>query len=200
MNCYVYKHIRLDNNEIFYIGIGNNIDGKYLRAYCEDRNEIWQNIVDKTNYKVEIIFENLTYDEACLKEKELIKLYGRKDLGTGTLSNLTDGGEGQINMSQYTKNKISNTLKGNVPWNKGKKTPKDVKKKMSEAKLGKKLSKKAKEAISKGRIGKNHSEKTKKKIGKIHKGKIISKSVRLKISKSLKGKPWSLNRRNAQRI
>ncbi len=29
--AYVYKHIRLDTNEIFYIGIGNNND--YGRAY-----------------------------------------------------------------------------------------------------------------------------------------------------------------------
>ena len=30
--AYVYKHTRLDNNEIFYIGIGSHLDN-YKRAY-----------------------------------------------------------------------------------------------------------------------------------------------------------------------
>lgn len=35
-----------------------------------------------------------TYQEAKVKEIELISLYGRRDLGKGTLVNFTDGGEG----------------------------------------------------------------------------------------------------------
>ena len=48
----VYRHIRLDKNVPFYIGIGNS---KYRATKKDSRNEIWQNIVSKTNYKVEII-------------------------------------------------------------------------------------------------------------------------------------------------
>ena len=44
-NWYVYIHIRLDNNEPFYIGIGNKKN--YARAYQtkpDRRNQIWCNI------------------------------------------------------------------------------------------------------------------------------------------------------------
>jgi hypothetical protein len=98
----VYRHIRLDKNEPFYIGIGS-----MKRAYSKQgRNVIWKNIVKKTDYRVDILFEDLTREEACEKEIEFIKLYGRKDLGTGTLSNRTDGGEGTGNHSDETKLKI----------------------------------------------------------------------------------------------
>lgn len=89
---YVYRHIRLDKNEPFYIGIGS--DSNYKRAYCiQKRNNIWYKIVKKSLYEVEILLDNLTWNHACIKEKEFIKLYGRKNLKTGILSNLTDGGE-----------------------------------------------------------------------------------------------------------
>ena len=89
---YVYRHIRLDKNEPFYIGIGT--DTNYQRAYSKhSRNIFWQIVVKKTNYDVEIIMDNLTKDKAKLKEIELITLYGKKINNTGTLVNITDGGE-----------------------------------------------------------------------------------------------------------
>ncbi|WAW11723.1 hypothetical protein nACB2_031 [Acinetobacter phage nACB2] len=42
----------------------------------------------------EIILDNLTEAEAHAAEIEYIARYGRRDLGTGCLTNLTDGGEG----------------------------------------------------------------------------------------------------------
>lgn len=94
-NWYVYRHIRLDKNEPFYIGIGKTKD--YKRAYEKykcDRSNIWFNITNKTEYKVEIVLDSLTKDEASDIEKYLIKYYGRIDLNTGILCNLTDGGDG----------------------------------------------------------------------------------------------------------
>jgi hypothetical protein len=89
----VYQHKRLDNNELFYIGIGKT----EKRAYSKNgRNRYWNRIALKVGYKVEIIFEGLTWKEACNKEKELIKEYGRKDLNTGILVNMTSGGEGTL--------------------------------------------------------------------------------------------------------
>jgi len=38
-----------------------------------------------------------------------------------------------IKLSEEVKRKISNTLKGNIPWNKGKKTSKETKEKMSKS-------------------------------------------------------------------
>lgn len=110
---YVYRHIRLDKNEPFYIGIGS--DSNYQRAYSKFRNNIiWNSIINKTKYEVEIIIDNLTWKEAQIKEKEFISLYGRKDLKTGILSNLTDGGEGTCGnvLSKKSRQKISFRLKG----------------------------------------------------------------------------------------
>jgi hypothetical protein len=89
---YVYQHIRLDKNEVFYIGIG--MTPNFHRAFEKNkRNIIWKNIANKTEYKVEILYENLSEVDAKSKEKELIKDFG-KIIDGGLLSNITDGGDG----------------------------------------------------------------------------------------------------------
>jgi hypothetical protein len=105
--AYVYKHIRKDNNQVFYVGIGADNKGKYSRAYSLRRNGFWHIIKNKSDYLVEIVYDNITWEEACNIEKTLIKKYGRKDLGEGTLCNLTDGGEGTINVAQSVKKVLS---------------------------------------------------------------------------------------------
>ncbi len=94
--AYVYRHIRLDKNEPFYIGIGSDSNGNHKRAYQnkDRRNKIWNDIVNKTDYKVDILFDDITIKEAIKKEIEFIELYGRISFGNGTLANLTDGGDG----------------------------------------------------------------------------------------------------------
>lgn len=97
---YLYRHIRLDKYEPFYIGIGtktkSDIKGNnYSRAIEKRRNNLWKKIINKTNYKIEILLESDNYSYIKDKEKEFIKLYGRKNLKTGSLANLTDGGEGE---------------------------------------------------------------------------------------------------------
>lgn len=111
--AYLYRHIRLDKNEPFYIGIGTKLN--FQRAYTKaNRNKHWLNIVNNNQYEVEILFDNLTEQEARSKEIEFIKLYGRKDLNNGTLVNLTDGGDGCLNriLSNEVKLKIGNSNKG----------------------------------------------------------------------------------------
>jgi hypothetical protein len=103
----VYKHIRKDTNEIFYIGIGNNLRRAYTK---KSRNCYWKNIA-QNGFMVEIIYENLTWEEACDVEKNLIKLYGRKDLGTGILVNMTDGGDGLSNISDELRNRFKDIAK-----------------------------------------------------------------------------------------
>ncbi len=94
---YVYIHTRLDTNEIFYVGVGTHARGPYKRANeTSNRNKWWRNIVRKVGYSIQIVFDNLTYDQARIEEINLIKKYGRKDLGTGTLVNMTHGGDGSF--------------------------------------------------------------------------------------------------------
>jgi hypothetical protein len=147
--AYVYRHIRLDTNEIFYIGIGSE-NNDYKRAYTKrNRNKHWRNIVNKTDYEVEIVLDNLTWDEACTKEIEFIKLYGRKDLNEGTLCNLTDGGEGPLGFvhSQESREKLSKSKIGKPTPTKGK----------PGTNLGKKFSEETKQRMSESHIGKKHA-------------------------------------------
>lgn len=109
--AYVYQHIRLDTNEIFYIGIGE--DKKRLYSH-KNRNIHWKRIVKNHGFLANVIIENCTWEEACNTEKELIKIIGRKDLKLGPLVNMTDGGEGSCGLilSKETKNKIAISMLG----------------------------------------------------------------------------------------
>lgn len=110
--AYVYTYTRLDKNEIFYVGIGS--DSKYKRAKnLLLRTNYFKKIINKSKYKLDIVFDNLSWEDACLKEIELIALYGRKDLGTGNLVNFTDGGEGR----KGSQNKITPVYQINLQGN-----------------------------------------------------------------------------------
>lgn len=102
----VYQHRRKDNNSIFYIGIGKDIKRAYSK---KNRNKHWVNIVSKCGYDVDILLNNIPYEDACNVEFGLVNSYGRIDLGTGILVNLTDGGKGSINFkhTEETIKKIS---------------------------------------------------------------------------------------------
>jgi hypothetical protein len=107
-NKVLYHHIRLDNGEIFYVGIGDS-----ARPYSHNnRNNYWHNIVEKYGYRVEIIKESLDWGDACKLEILEIKKFGRKDLGLGPLVNLTDGGDGTENLSYESRMVISEKMTG----------------------------------------------------------------------------------------
>lgn len=202
--AYVYRHIRLDKNEPFYIGIGKLPNHK--RAYEKiKRNEFWQNIVAKTDYEVEILFDNLSWEEAEKKEIEFIALYGKRDNGTGTLVNIADGGGGSKGfkhsenakkkisiasknmirkpISEETKEKIRKTLTGRVGINKGKSPSKETREKIANTlrgrvgpNAGKKMSEEVKQKI----------RETKKLNPTCRKNTKVSEEAKLKISESLK--------------
>ena len=77
--------MRKENNTPYYIGKGT---GK--RAWSKSRHSL--KVPDKQ--RIIIMETNLTEVGAFALERFYIKWYGRKDLGTGILRNLTDGGEG----------------------------------------------------------------------------------------------------------
>lgn len=169
--AYVYRHIRLDKNQPFYIGVGS--DKYYQRAKSKDyRNDHWNNIITKTNYSIEIILDGLEREEAYNKEMEFISIYGRIDNGTGCLVNWTDGGEGIRNVSAETRKKMS----GPKPNMVGKNTGSD------NHNFGKPLPEHVRKQISQTLTGKKHSEETKKKMSISSKGKIISEETRKRMS------------------
>jgi hypothetical protein len=170
--AYLYRHIRLDKNEPFYIGIGSDDKGNYTRSNAhKNRNKHWENIVAKTEYRVDILCDDMTWEEVIKKEIEFIALYGRTDLKTGTLCNLTSGGDGFAGgiFTEEHRRKLSVASK-NISI--------ETRKKMSLANKGKKLSDEHKRKIglaSKGRKS-VRTEEQKKNISNILKG--IKKSPR----------------------
>ena len=128
----VYRHRRLDDNSIFYIGIGNS-----KRPYCKHgRNTHWNRIINKTDYKVEIVANDLSVENACELEMFLISEYGKENL-----ANMNDGGDGQFNPDELTRYKIGSA-------NRGKKFKKDHRDKISKSNKGKKHNKKSLYAMS----------------------------------------------------
>ena len=148
---YLYRHIRVDKNEPFYIGIGTktNADikyGTYTRANIKSKkNNVWVKITNKTSYIVEILIESDDYDFIKKKEIEFVKLYGRIDLKTGTLTNMTDGGEGTTNVIVSEHSRQLRSL-----FQKGRKKSKEsiLKQIETRKKNGFKLSDEAKRKIS----------------------------------------------------
>lgn len=126
----VYQHIRKDKNQVFYIGIGQEFKRAYVSNKTE-RNPIWHHIVDKSDWEVEILFDDVTWEEACQFEKDFIHLHGRIDKGTGTLANMTDGGDG----ANGAKPNKTSFKKGQVPWNLGISHTDETKQKMSKPRL-----------------------------------------------------------------
>lgn len=173
MKYYLYRHIRLDKNEPFYIGIGtvNTIDENSLcyseywrRAFAKtSRNPYWRNIVAKTKYEIEILYESYDLNHIKEKETEFIILHGRKDLGTGMLCNMTDGGDG-INgykHSEECKKRMGDKKRGT---------------KLKNVRKGHKFSKEHGENVSKALKGKYTGERhwhTGKKLTEYHRSRII---------------------------
>jgi hypothetical protein len=109
--AYVYQHSRKDTGEVFYIGIGSDTKEEYSRAYNKHRrSQYWHNVVNKSGYIIDIILDNISWDEACYTEQYLIAYYGRKNKSKGPLVNLTDGGDGGYGriyiVSEQTKQKL----------------------------------------------------------------------------------------------
>jgi hypothetical protein len=173
LNCkVVYRHRRLDDNSVFYIGLGNK-----QRPYVKTkRNNYWKSIIEKYGYYVEVIQENLSLEDAKELEVFLISLYGRKDIKTGILCNMSDGGDGH-NASPEIRKKTSERRKGKRTLPLDYVRSEEHSRKISEGKKGKPSSFK----------GKKHTEETKAIIRQKRALQVFTKETRIKKSKSVKG-------------
>lgn len=98
MYC-VYKHLRLDKNTPFYVGMGKARRPKGKQS----RNKRWWAIVNKHGYAVEIIQEGLTKEEAFDLEKSLIKSLWQQGYCE---ANFRSGGDGGGACSEEMKAKL----------------------------------------------------------------------------------------------
>tara|TARA_R110000737_G_C14380177_1_gene450373 strand:+ start:20 stop:622 length:603 start_codon:yes stop_codon:yes gene_type:complete len=103
----LYRHIRLDTNTPFYVGIGK---AKARHTSRHGRNKNWHGIIAKTEWQAEVLFEGLSKEEAATKEKEFIKLYGRRSYEGGLLCNITSGGQCGIGTPQTAEQRLANCL------------------------------------------------------------------------------------------
>lgn len=138
---YVYQ-LRLETSDLpFYIGKGkgNRIKNHFTKS-SRKLNNIKNRIIAKAERQgvvihSEFLCTGMSEESALALEIKLIKALGRRDIRTGILANMTDGGEGKSGAkasleireklsaslkasgrdwtcSEETKRKISSTLKG----------------------------------------------------------------------------------------
>lgn len=85
MNVYYVYAYTYNDGSPYYIG-----KGKDNRAYKKHN----RNLLPKDKSCIVILQEGMSESDALDLEIKLIESYGRLDLGTGPLRNLTNGGEG----------------------------------------------------------------------------------------------------------
>lgn len=123
---YIYLHRRESDNKVFYVGKGR----KYRAGSRSGRNSRWTNTYKKHGLVVELVFENLTENEAFELEVETIK--EMRYHFESTMCNMTDGGEG---VSGYKWEDMSkHPSKGNI----GRKRSKESIERLAAAMRGRK--------------------------------------------------------------
>ena len=182
---FVFEDITFDYEPI-YVGKGIKDRVKrhlYLckksKTYFHNKLKLILNEGFEPIYK--IIKTSLTEEQALTEEIKLIKLIGREENG-GTLTNLSDGGEGQSGYKHREESKIktSISLKNNKEFQDYLKTD-DFKSKVSKGLIGhigygkgvprtEEVKNKIKEKL-KGRPGRKHTQKSKQKMSENNSGK-----------------------------
>lgn len=158
---YVYGHYIPNSDIPFYIGKGTG--RRYKKT--DNRNKWWKHIVDKYGYESKIIKDGLAEHDACELEQQLIAEYGRRDLGTGVLVNLTDGGEtskGVVLTEEQRAARSEHSKKMWATFSEEKKEQIRLKKKEWRESLSTEERKTLSEKISKASKGRVHNEKSRK--------------------------------------
>ena len=181
---YVYKYLRDKDSKNGFIDSPYYIGkGKGWRAYGKHRIP-----VPKDKSRIVIVQDGLTNKQAMDLECLLIKLYGRVDLDTGCLRNLTDGGEGTEGCICKMETRLAI---GRA--NKGRSKPKEFCQTQSLRMKGE----------NNPFYGKTHDEETRKKISSRLKGKrkgiSFTEEHKRNMSKACVGRvPWNKGKTGVQ--
>lgn len=135
----VYKHTAPSGK--IYIGVtGRKAKDRWDSGHGYRQNKYFWNAIQKygwKNIKSEIIFENLSSEDAFLKEQELIVLYESNDREKGyNLSNGGKGGSLGAKLSKETRKKMSLSRTGSKHPMFGKKHSLKTRNKLSEIMSG----------------------------------------------------------------
>ena len=120
------------------------------------------------------VTEGLTNKDALDLERKLIMRFGRRDISTGILTNLTNGGEGAMFLSETTRQKMSERMIGAGSPTYGVGHTEESRKKMS---LGQKA------RVAKGLITR-HSEEHKRRLRENNKGGLATRKQVLQLKPS----------------
>lgn len=200
---YVYELIDPRNNQVFYVGKGKDnrmfdhvIEYKKSKQANQFTNYRKLNIIesilnDGLDVKYNKVYKNLDEKDAWQKEIELITVYGRIDIGTGILTNMTNGGGNT--MSEVSRKKLSNSLK---EYYKNNPITEEQKKKISDRmKLwvinNPDKQKKFTDAGSKANIGRIQSEEERQMRSKKLTGRKLSEIDKLHKSAAAKGRKFT---------
>jgi hypothetical protein len=110
---YIY-YVYDEDNVLRYVGKGTG--NRYKGGIKDSTNNIIIKKLKNTEYRTVIQFNNLTEGEAVEKEKEIIRDVGRVVTNTGTLYNITEGGEGASGVI-YTIEEIKRRYKNRLDFN-----------------------------------------------------------------------------------
>ena len=147
--CFVYCYMRSNFAAgPYYVGIASD----KTRPIHKNHNAT----PPSERERIRVMRSSLTWDQAIQWEKLYIKHYGRKDLGTGILRNLTDGGEGALGVVPSTE-----TRKRMSAAQAGRKHTAETRAKMSAAQKGRVVSEESRQLMSEQRKGRPSSRKGK---------------------------------------